>query len=119
MIEYLVDGILLEYQEAPRMNYGKYLTFKGYNLFGVGQQAVHNAGSSMMSDTPRFKEKVIEFIKNHISFDAIEFKELINDGKEGFYDKQRDRLSKFEKIRHLEMRVWKIFLYLHLNFRRI
>lgn len=45
-----MDGNLIEIQEPPRMNYGKYLTFKGYNLFGVGQQAVHNAGSSMMTD---------------------------------------------------------------------
>lgn len=97
MIEYLVDGILLEYQEAPRMNYGKYLTFKGYNLFGVEQQAVHNAGSSMMTDTPRFKEKVIEFIKIHMAFNDIEFKELIKSGKEAFYDEQKERLNRFEK----------------------
>lgn len=97
MIEYLVDENLLEVQEPPRMNYGKYLTFKGYNLFGVGQQAVHNAGSSMMTDTPNFKKKVVEFIYKYIEFDTEEFVELIKLGKEQFYEQQKERLVRFEK----------------------
>ena len=97
MIEYLVDEKVIEIQEPPRMNYGKYLTFKGYNLFGVGQQAVHNAGSSMMTDTPTFKKKVVEFICEHIEFDTEEFAELIEKGKEYFYEQQKKRLIRFEK----------------------
>lgn len=97
MIEYLVDGNLIEIQEPPRMNYGKFWTFKGYNLFGVGQQAVHNAGSSMMTDTPTFKKKVVEFIHQHIEFDTEEFVELIKLGKEHFYEQQKERLIRFEK----------------------
>lgn len=96
MLEYLVDGNIIEVQKPPRMNYGKFLTFKGYNLFGVGQQAVHNAGSSMMTDTPNFKKKVVEFIDKHIEFDTEEFVELIKNGKEHFYEQQKERLSKFE-----------------------
>lgn len=97
MIEYLVDGNLIEMQEPPRMNYGRYLTFKGYNLFGIGQQAVHNAGSSMMTDTPTFKKKVVEFIRQHIEFDTEEFVDLIKLGKELFYEQQKERLVRFER----------------------
>lgn len=97
MIEYLVDGKVIEIQEPPRMHYGKYFAFKGHNLFGVGQQAVHNAGSSMMKDTPSFKKKVIEFIHKHIEFDTREFVELIEKGKENFYEQQKERLVRFEK----------------------
>lgn len=89
MIEYLVDGNLIEIQEPPRMNYGKFLALKGYNLFGVGQQAVHNAGSSIMNDTPTFKKKVVEFINQYIEFNTEEFPELIKNGKEYFYEQQR------------------------------
>lgn len=96
MIEYLVDGNLIEAQAPPRMHYGKYLTFKGYNLFGVGQQAVHNAGSSMMTDTPKFKKRVIEFINEHIEFETEEFRELFKLGKENFYEQQKEQLIKFE-----------------------
>ena len=100
MIEYLVDGELLEMQEPPRMNYGRYFTFKGYNLFGVGRQAVHNAGSSMMTDTPTFKKKVVEFIHQHIEFNTEEFVELIKLGKEHFYEQQKEQLVRFEKNRN-------------------
>jgi hypothetical protein len=89
VIEYLVDGNLIEIQEPPRMNYGKFLALKGYNLFGVGQQAVHNAGSSIMNDTPTFKKKVVEFINQYIEFNTEEFPELIKNGKEYFYEQQR------------------------------
>lgn len=99
MIEYLVDNNLIEFQEPPRMNYGKYLTFKGYNLFGVGQQAVHNAGSSMMTDTPAFKKKVVEFIHRYFEFDAEEFVELIKKGKDHFYEQQKTQMTRFEKNR--------------------
>ena len=111
MIEYLVDGKVIEVQEPPRMNYGKFLTFKGYNLFGVGQQAVHNAGSSMMTDTPSFKKKVVEFIHQHIEFDTEEFAELIKRGKEHFYEQQKERLVKFEKDKNFRIECLKdIFL---------
>ncbi len=97
MIEYLVDGNLIEIQERRRMNYGKFLALKGYNLFGVGQQAVHNAGSSIMNDTPTFKKKVVEFINQYIEFNTEEFPELIKNGKEYFYEQQRQYLIRFEK----------------------
>lgn len=97
MLEYIVDGNLIEVQEPPHMNYGKFYSFIGYNVFGVGQQAVHNAGSSMMTDTPSFKNKVVDFIYQYIDFDTEEFAELIKNGKEDFFDKQKERLKKFEK----------------------
>ena len=103
MIEYLVDEKVIEVQEPPRMNYGKYLTFKGYNLFGVGQQAVHNAGSSMMTDTPTFKKKVVEFLHKHIEFNTEEFAELIEKGKENFYEQQKERLVRFEKDKNFRI----------------
>lgn len=97
MIEYLVDKDVIEVQEPPKMHYGKYLTFKGNNLFGVGQQAVHNAGSSMITDTPTFKKRVVKFIYQHIDFDTEEFENIIKMGKDNFYEQQREQLIKFEK----------------------
>lgn len=68
MIEYLFPTAKLHTVKPPRMNIGKFIAFKGYNPLGIGQQAVHNSGSSMLKDTPSFKLKVLSFINEHFKY---------------------------------------------------
>lgn len=43
------------------------------------------------------KKKVVEFINQYIEFNTEEFPELIKNGKEYFYEQQRQYLIRFEK----------------------
>ncbi len=100
-----MDNSLIEYQEPPQMGYGKYLSFKGYNLFGVGHQLVHDAGSSMISDTPTFKKRVVDFLQQHFEFDSEDFRSLIKNGKEKFFDQQKELLERFESDKQFRINI--------------
>ncbi len=68
MIEHLFPKSELEVVKPPKMKIGSFITFKGYNPLGIGQQAVHNSGSSMLKDTPNFKVNVLNFINKHFKY---------------------------------------------------
>lgn len=92
MIEYLFPAGLLEVVKPPRMDIGSFTTFKGYNPFGIGQQAVHNSGSSMLKDTPSFKINVLNFINKHFKYSNTETNDV-----HPFISIQVDNLIKFKK----------------------
>lgn len=97
MLELLIDKSKLKLETPPRMEIGSFWTFKNNNnLFGIGQQAVHNSGSSMMIDTPTFKQKVLHFLDNHIEFEQTDIN-VINDLTENdFFRIQSERLNRFK-----------------------
>ena len=92
MIELLFPENELEVVRPPKMQIGDFYTFKDYNVFGIGQQAVHNSGSSMLKDTPLFGKKINNFITDHFaqstagSFPNVDL----------FINKQVDNLLKFK-----------------------
>jgi len=92
MIEYLFPGKELHKIKPPRMDIGEFISFKGYNPLGKGQQAVHNSGSSMLKDTPSFKQKVLTFINDHFKYSTDSNSASIND----FINNQIDNLTKFK-----------------------
>lgn len=98
MLELLVDEHDLKEVEPPKMKIGKFFTFKEVeNLFGKGQQAVHNSGSSMMDDTPSFATNVVYFLSNHINYKTEYFKSIIENLNDTFLKNQADSLIKFKK----------------------
>lgn len=92
MIEHLFPKDKLEVVKPPRMDIGSFTTFKGYDPLGIGNQAVHNSGSSMLIDTPTFKVKVLNFINEHFKFSSTE-----TDDVRSFISIQVDNLIKFKK----------------------
>jgi hypothetical protein len=97
MLEILIDKENLKLEKPPRMEIGQFWTFKRNNsLFGKGQQAVHNSGSSMMIDTPTFKQKVLHFLDNHIEFEQSDINSITEISEEQFFEVQSERLNKFK-----------------------
>jgi len=97
MIEYLVDINNLKRVTPPRMSIGSFWTFKtNDNLMGIGQQAIHNSGSSMMKDTPLFKKHVIDFLNNHIKYDSKEFVTYSQFDILDFFKNQQSYLEEFK-----------------------
>lgn len=93
MIEYLFPDSELQKVKPPKMKIGEFYTFKGNNnLLGVGSQAVHNSGSSMLLDTPLFKWKVISFIDDHFKYSNSEN----NANIPSFIEEQVDSLLRFK-----------------------
>lgn len=92
MIEHLFPEEELQVVKPPRMDIGSFTTFKGYDPLGVGNQAVHNSGSSMLMDTPTFKVKVLKFINDHFKFSSTETADI-----HSFISVQVDNLVKFKK----------------------
>lgn len=92
MIENLFPKDELAVVKPPRMNIGGFITFKGYNPLGKGQQAVHNSGSSMLKDTPTFKENVLTFINEHFKFSSTKTNDVNT-----FISIQVDNLIKFKE----------------------
>ncbi len=91
MIEYLFPEDELEVVKPSKMNIGPFVTFKGYNPLGKGNQAVHNSGSSMLKDTPMFEVKVLNFINEHFKFSSTK-----TDDVRSFISIQVDNLVKFK-----------------------
>lgn len=96
MIEFLFPKKELEIVSPPRMDIGDFIVFKDYskkhNPFGIGQQAVHNSGSSMLKDTPTFRVNVISFIEEHFKYSDTKY-----DDVNSFISLQVDNLVKFKK----------------------
>ena len=72
----------------------------------------------MMTDTPTFKKKVVEFINKHIEFDTEEFVELIKLGKEHFYEQQKEQLARFEKDKIFRRECLQDIFQNHLSLRK-
>lgn len=72
MIEYLFPSSELHTVRPQLMNIGDFITFVGYNPLGRGNQAVHNSGSSMLLDTPKFRTNTLLFINNHFKYSENE-----------------------------------------------
>jgi len=92
MIEHLFPRNELTIVRPPRMNIGSFITFKEYNPFGIGQQAVHNSGSSMLKDTPMFKVNVLNFINEHFKYSTTKTNDVYS-----FISNQVDNLIRFKK----------------------
>lgn len=98
MLNLLIDDKHLKIVTPPKMNIGSFYTFiENDNLFGVGQQAVHNSGSSMMRDTPNFKQDVLNFLENHIDFNEVKINNINDIGLNKFFDIQKSSLECFKK----------------------
>ena len=92
MIETLFPINELKVVSPPRMDIGSFYVFKEIeNPFGRGQQAVHNSGSSMLKDTPKFKKKVISFIEEHFAYSDTNVNDVYK-----FIENQVKNLIKFK-----------------------
>ncbi len=96
MLKLLVNAEYLKYSEPPRMKIGGFWTFKKVdNIFGKGQQAVHNSGSSMLKDTPQFANKIQLFLSNYFLYDE-NFDNKRNNGLYTFLTEQINILKRFK-----------------------
>lgn len=100
MLEVLISKNELKKVKPPKMNIGEFWTFKEVNnLFGTGQQAVHNSGSSMVDDTPSFAKNVVYFLNNHINYNTEQFEGIIENLDDNFLRAQADSLIRFKNNR--------------------
>lgn len=98
MLERIVDKKKLITVKPPIMDIGVFYTFKeNNNLLGSGQQAVHNAGSSMVTDTPNFAVKVANFLSEHMEYEADEYYNIIDSFNIDFLKEQAKTLIRFKK----------------------
>ena len=96
MLELLVRISDLKKVKPPKMEIGEFWTFNEVNnLFGAGQQAVHNSGSSMVDDTPSFAKNVVYFLSNHINYKTEQFENIIENLDDNFLKSQADSLIRF------------------------
>lgn len=96
MLEQIVDKKNLKKEKPARMNIGDFWTFKEVSsLFGVGNQDVHNSGSSMIRDTPNFLNDILDFLNSHINYTAEDADYLGNCTVDEIFDKQKIVLEEF------------------------
>lgn len=106
MLELLINNDNLKKVKPPKMNIGEFWTFNEVeNLFGIGQQAVHNSGSSMVDDTPSFAKSVVFFLNNHINYKSDSFKDIIENLDEKFLIHQSDNLIRFKNDKNYRFEV--------------
>lgn len=100
MLEVLIKRSDLKKVKPPKMEIGEFWTFNEVNnLFGAGQQAVHNSGSSMVDDTPSFAKNVVYFLNNHINYKTQQFEDIIENLDDNFLRSQADSVIKFRNNR--------------------
>lgn len=101
MLEVLIRNSDLKKVKPPKMEIGEFWTFNEVNnLFGTGQQAVHNSGSSMVDDTPSFAKNVVYFLNNHINYKTEQFEDIIENLDDNFLRSQADSVIRFRNNRH-------------------
>lgn len=119
MLELLVNIANLKKVKPPKMEIGEFWTFKEVNnLFGIGQQAVHNSGSSMVDDTPSFTKNVVYFLQNHINYNSDKFKYIMENLNDNFLISQADSLLRFREDKNYRTNVLNSIFYKPFEFKK-